>query len=304
MASSLDFFQNLQDALSAYRIDGNVLKSLKNYEKYANNLIPNYLEAVKKWIFLTKMLKPLENKGVLEHFLENQKRYWKEFFSGKIEKDYINSRMEMGNYYAHINLSLSAYCALISFRLSWWDNSIKKSDLNKKDKEVTAEALQKLVLLDTGVTCAAYTVATNRQIESQNETLIRLSTPTIQLWEGILLLPIIGILDSVRAQNMMDDLLKRIVSTSSPVAIIDIAGVPNVDSSVANHLIKIAKAAKLLGSTCILSGISPEVAQALVEVGVNLEEINTTSTLRNAFTHGLKLVGKSIGAREADDGNK
>ncbi|TAK72542.1 MAG: STAS domain-containing protein [Gammaproteobacteria bacterium] len=149
-------------------------------------------------------------------------------------------------------------------------------------------------MLDNGATCVAYTEANNKILEEQTNTLIQLSTPTIQLWEGILLLPIVGVLDSIRSQNMMEELLKRTVQTSSPVSIIDIVGVANVDSSVANHLIKIVRSAKLLGNTCILSGLSPEVAQTLVEVGVDLEGINTTSNLRNALKLGLEIVNMTI----------
>lgn len=292
MPSSLDFYLDLPAVMTAYRITDTICSSLINYSEDAHEQIPKFLDGMKEWIMETGIFKPLETN--LQQFLENQDKYWNELFEGSIDEEYISSRLEMGKYYAHASLPLSAYCALISYRLSWWMQTIHASNKSQNEKVEIAEALKRLILLDTGITCAAYMEASNSLIEAQSDTLLQLSTPTIQLWEGILLLPIVGVLDSVRAQNMMDELLKRTVSSSSPVSIIDIAGVPNVDSSVANHLIKIVKAAKLLGSTCILSGISPEVAQALVEVGINLDEVNTTSTLRNAFLLGLKIVGMSI----------
>lgn len=293
--SVLDFFLNVEKTLELYRIDEDSCKLIRGYTEEAHDLIPHFLEEMQSWIEGTNIFKVLyDNENTIHQFQDNQKKYWKEFFEANIDKQYIDSRLNMGRYYAHINLPLSAYCALISYRLSWWVKYVNNSKRPIEEKVKIAEAIKRLILLDTGATCVAYSEATNRLIEVQNNTLLQLSTPTIQLWDGVLLLSIVGVLDSARAQHMMDELLKRVVSTASPVSIIDIFAVPNVDSSVANHLIKVVKATKLLGNTCILSGISPEVAQTLVEVGVDLREVNTTSTLRHALKMGLDMVGMSI----------
>lgn len=293
--STVDFFLDVSKTLELYRIDEETCNLIRSFATDAHELTPHFLEEMQTWLTSDRAFKVLyENENSIHQFQENQRKYWKEFFTAIIDKKYLDSRINMGNYYAHVNLSLSAYCALISYRLSWWVKAAHDSKRSAAEKINLAEAIKRLILLDTGATCAAYSETTNRLIESQSNTLLQLSTPTIQLWEGVLLLPIIGVLDSVRAQNMMDELLKRTVATSSPVSIIDIVAVPNVDSSVANHLIKIVKATKLLGSTCILSGISPEVAQTLVEVGVDLREVVTTSTLRHALKLGLEITGMSI----------
>ena len=128
----------------------------------------------------------------------------------------------------------------------------------------------------------------------QGQTIHKLSTPTIKLWEGILVLPIIGVIDSIRAQNMMESMLDKIAETYSRVIILDIYGVAAVDTAVAQHLIKIAKATKLMGCDCILSGISPPVAQTIVQLGIDMESIHTKSTLADAFEEALEIMSLKV----------
>ncbi|HPF87342.1 MAG TPA: PAS domain-containing protein [Candidatus Limiplasma sp.] len=128
----------------------------------------------------------------------------------------------------------------------------------------------------------------------QSKTIQKLSTPTIKLWEGILVMPIIGVIDSIRAQNMMETMLEKIAETFARVIILDIFGVAAVDTAVAQHLIKIAKATKLMGCECILSGISPPVAQTIVQLGIDMESIHTKSTLADAFAQALRMVNLKV----------
>jgi len=118
--------------------------------------------------------------------------------------------------------------------------------------------------------------------------MLELSTPVIKLWDGILALPIIGTLDSARTQTVMENLLQRIVETGSDIAIIDITGVPTVDTLTAQHLLKTVTATRLMGGECIISGIRPQIAQTLVHLGVNLGDVLTRSTLASALALALK----------------
>lgn len=128
----------------------------------------------------------------------------------------------------------------------------------------------------------------------QSKTIQKLSTPTIKLWEGILVMPIIGVIDSIRAQNMMETMLEKIAETYARVIILDISGVAAVDTAVAQHLIKIAKATKLMGCECILSGISPPVAQTIVQLGIDMESIHTKSTLSDALSEAFTMVNLKV----------
>lgn len=150
--------------------------------------------------------------------------------------------------------------------------------------------LDKLGLLTTEI----YQKAREEVIYRQQEELMELSTPVVKLWDGILALPIIGTLDSNRTQGVMESLLQKIVETGAEVTIIDITGVPTVDTLTAQHLLKTVTAARLMGADCIISGIRPQIAQTIVYLGVDLADVITKATLADAFALALKRIGASI----------
>ncbi|WP_448680807.1 STAS domain-containing protein [Pseudomonas nicosulfuronedens] len=131
-------------------------------------------------------------------------------------------------------------------------------------------------------------------IREQQESLLELSTPVVELWDGVLAVPLIGALDSNRTQIVMESLLQKIVETESDLAIIDITGVPTVDTMVAQHLLKTITAAKLMGAKCIISGIRPQIAATIVHLGVELGEVVTKASLADAFKMALKQLGVRI----------
>src|SRR5205085_11002460 len=131
-------------------------------------------------------------------------------------------------------------------------------------------------------------------IARQEQEMLELSTPVVKLWDGVLALPMIGTLDSARTQVVMENLLQRIVDTGSTIAILDITGVPTVDTLVAQHLLKTVAAARLMGADCIISGIRPQIAQTIVHLGVDLNSVTTKSTLADAFAVALKRSGLTV----------
>lgn len=155
------------------------------------------------------------------------------------------------------------------------------------------------VLLDNlGLyTTEVYQRSKEEIIFRQQREMIELSTPVVQLWTGILALPLIGTLDSARTQVVMESLLTKIVETGSSIAIIDITGVPMVDTLVAQHLLKTVAAARLMGADCIISGIRPQIAQTIVHLGVNLSEVSTKATMADAFREALKKNGFAIASK-------
>jgi rsbT co-antagonist protein RsbR len=140
-------------------------------------------------------------------------------------------------------------------------------------------------------TTEAHLKAREDTIRRQQEEMLELSTPVVKLWEGILALPLIGTLDSARTQVVMESLLEAIVQNNSKVAIIDITGVPTVDTVVAQHLLKTVTAARLMGADCIISGVRPQIAQTIVHLGINLLDITTKATLADAFSIALQRSG-------------
>jgi rsbT co-antagonist protein RsbR len=144
------------------------------------------------------------------------------------------------------------------------------------------------------VTTEAYIATREELILRQQQELLELSTPVVKLWDGILALPIIGTLDSARTQVVMENLLQTVVSTNSRFAIIDITGVPTVDTLVAQHLLKTITAARLMGAECIISGVRPQIAQTIVHLGINLEDVMTRANLSDAFGLALQMSGRTV----------
>jgi rsbT co-antagonist protein RsbR len=153
-------------------------------------------------------------------------------------------------------------------------------------------------------TTEVYQKGREEVINRQQQELLELSTPVVQIWEGVLALPLIGTLDSNRTQVVMESLLQQIVDTKATVAIIDITGVPTVDTLVAQHLLKTVAAARLMGADCIISGIRPQIAQTIVHLGVDLGDVITKSSLADALTIALNRTGWVVTRTSAGDASR
>lgn len=186
--------------------------------------------------------------------------------------------------------------------------SIKKPIFSRLRKEITGDAdslaeetwtVSELLDRLSMYTVKAYQKTREDVIRRQQEELLELSTPVVKLWEGVLALPMIGTLDSARTQIVMESLLQRIVDTGSEIAIIDITGVPTVDTLVAQHLLKTVTAIRLMGADCIISGIRPQIAQTIVHLGVDLQGVTTKANLADALSLALKRSGYVISKPKA-----
>lgn len=174
-------------------------------------------------------------------------------------------------------------------------STIRREFSGKQDQQfemvwTATELLDRLALLTTD----AFIAAREELISRQQQELLELSTPVVKLWDDILALPIIGTLDSARTQVVMESLLQTVVSTNSKFAIIDITGVPTVDTLVAQHLLKTITAARLMGAECIISGVRPQIAQTIVHLGINLEDVITKANLADAFALALQKSGRKV----------
>ncbi len=150
-------------------------------------------------------------------------------------------------------------------------------------------------------TTEVYQKSRESVIVRQQAELLELSTPVVQLWDNILALPLIGTLDSARTQVVMENLLEKIVETEAMIAIIDITGVPTVDTLVAQHLLKTVAAARLMGADCIISGIRPQIAQTIIHLGIDLSQVITKATLADAFAVAMQRTGSVVSRATVKD---
>jgi rsbT co-antagonist protein RsbR len=179
--------------------------------------------------------------------------------------------------------------------------SVLRSEFAADPKALADEIWLATLLLDELglLTTEAYQKSREEVITRQQKELLELSTPVVRLWENILALPLIGTLDSARTQVVMQNLLEAIVQTRSDYAIIDITGVPVVDTLVAQHLLKTVAAARLMGADCLISGIRPQIAQTIIHLGVDLSDVTTKATLADAFELALRRSGHKVVRQDA-----
>lgn len=230
----------------------------------------------------------------LDHAQKMQHVYWEQFIAAQLNDDYVESRRKIGETHARIGLSMTIFFAGMSIFHDLFSKIMETRDLSFADQVGTIDAVSKLLHLDTGIVCEVYTIMSNETIAAQSKSLMEMSTPVTQIWDGILLLPVVGIVDSKRAQDIMHAVLSAINRTQSRIFILDISGVAVVDTAVANYLIKITKATRLMGCESTISGISPGIAQTMIELGIDVGNIKTTANMMDALNDSFRHLNLHI----------
>jgi len=235
------------------------------------------------------------DKETLAYVQKMSHGYWEEFFRPQLDDHYLEKRHKIGETHARIGLPLTIYFAAMHRSLKLFTVDLYDDSLSLEDYLAAMRAVSKLIHLDTSLVVEAYARITNAAIAAQSRTLMEMSTPVTQIWEGVLFLPIVGIVDSKRAQEIMNATLTKISQTQSRAFIMDISGVAVVDTAVANYLIKVTKATRLMGCECTISGLSPAIAQTIVELGIDVGRVMTTATMQDALVDAFQRLGLNVG---------
>ena len=231
----------------------------------------------------------------LNYVQKMSRGYWEEFFRPKFDDDYLEKRDKIGETHARIGLPLAIYFAAMHRSLKLFTEDLYDDSLSLEAYLAAMRAVSKLIHLDTSLVVETYSRITNEAMTAQSRSLMEMSTPVTQIWEGVLFLPIVGIVDSKRAQEIMNTTLKKISQTQSRAFIMDISGVAVVDTAVANYLIKVTKATRLMGCECTISGLSPGIAQTIVELGIDVGRVMTTATMQDALVDAFQRLGLNVG---------
>lgn len=220
-----------------------------------------------------------------------QVEHWRSFWKDDLDDAYLNKRVRIGEVHARIGLPLDMYYDAVMIL-----NKLFEDEFNALGVHTVAlsTAYHRRVSMDVYIVVDTYNKIMKNRLEKQNEALREMSTPVAQIAKHILLLPLVGIIDSKRAQELMSRMLDKVGQMAAKVFILDISGIAVVDTAVANHLIKMTKASRLMGCDCIISGISPAVAQTIVELGVQIDEIITEGTMQAALNEAYKLTGLEL----------
>lgn len=236
--------------------------------------------------------------SAVRHVKGLQREYFLGLFSGKCDLAYVEDRLRVGAAHERIGMQPKLYIGAYSRYLRLlFDRLLSELDANAA--HAAYRSLAKLVAFDMSLAVDTY-IAANLQTVARHQAAIReLSTPVIRVYHRILLLPLVGTVDSHRASQIMETLLLRVVEEQARAVIVDIAGVPTVDTMVADHLLKTTEAVRLLGAETILTGISAQIARTVVQLGVDISSMHTRSRLADGIELALGLVGKTISQKGA-----
>lgn len=228
---------------------------------------------------------------VLARVKEAQKNYFLDLTRGDYGPEYVKNRLRIGAVHQRIGLPFQTYLGMYNWYLRNVANRFFATYADSPGHALKLLlSLTKLVFFDVGLAMEVYL----RTIEEQQEAIKELSTPVLQLREGLLILPIVGALNSARARQLTEQLLRAIASRRAKMVVMDVTGVPAVDSKVANHLIQTVAASRLMGATVIVTGLTPEVAQALVAIGVDLSSVKTAGDLQSGIEEAELLLGYRV----------
>lgn len=282
------------EVLNLFEVTEDDLKRIRAFGKICLPKIDRFIELFYEWLAEHGLMKQWFTPENLPRIQGQQKGYWAEFFAGHVDELYIRQREMLGTVHARIGLPLPSYFASVDLSFRLWSQKIYEGGLSEAEFAKTLCSFTKLLHLDTNVVVESYTQVSSKQILDQRKAILEMATPVTSIWKDILLLPIVGFIDSRRATEIMSNVLEKIASVRAKVLILDISGVAVVDSAVANHLVKITKAAKLMGCEAMISGLSPAVAQTMVTLGLDVDRIHTTNTLQDALEKALAKTGVQV----------
>ncbi len=223
-----------------------------------------------------------------------QHSYWQLFMRGAVDEDYVARRRRVGAAHARIGLPLDTYFAGMNRFLQCFRDLAEESGMEGGEVAATQHSIAKLLHLDTAIVVDTYNAMVEETLTAQSQSLLEMSTPVTHIWDGILLLPIVGLIDSKRARDVMNATLEKIAQSQAQVFILDISGVGVVDTAVANHLIKISRATRLMGCESVISGVSPAIAQTIVDLGIEVGDVKTTATMKDALATAFRQLDMEI----------
>jgi rsbT co-antagonist protein RsbR len=230
---------------------------------------------------------------------KTQRDYFVGLFSGRCDLAYVEDRLRIGAAHERIGLSMKWYLGAYRKYLELIHDHLSAEIRDPSEIRLALASVQKLVCFDIAIASDTYTAARVEALERHQAAIRELSTPVIRVHQRILLLPLIGSIDSHRARQVMDSVLLKVTEAQAKCIIIDIAGVPVVDTNVADNLVKTTAAVRLLGAQTILTGITAQVARTIVQLGVDITAMHTLSRLSDGIELALSFVGKSIQKRKS-----
>jgi rsbT co-antagonist protein RsbR len=231
---------------------------------------------------------------------KTQRDYFMGLFGGVIDKSYVEHRIRVGDAHERIGMPPKWYLGAYRRYMALLHDRLVAHFADPREANAAFQSVQKLVYLDMSIAIDTYVAANLDALKRHQAAIRELSTPVIRVHDRVLLLPLVGTVDSQRAHQIMETVLLAVVEEQAKVLILDIAGVPVVDTTVADHLLKTTAAVRLVGAKTILTGISAQVARTIVQLGVDISAMATQSRLSDGISLALSYVGKAITSSKAE----
>jgi rsbT co-antagonist protein RsbR len=240
------------------------------------------------------------DEATIVHVKKMQRQYFLGLFAGRLDLDYVEDRLRVGATHERVGLAPKWYIGTYSrYKRLLFDQMFEELPL--EEAKAAYRSIVKLVSFDMSLAIDTYIFANLETVARHQAAIRELSTPVIRVYNRVLLLPLVGTVDSHRAHQIMETLLTRVVEEQARVVIIDIAGVPVVDTKVADHLLKTTEAVRLVGAETIVTGISAQVARTIVQLGVDISAMHTRSRLGDGIEVALAMLGKRIADKGTDE---
>ncbi len=231
--------------------------------------------------------------GRVERLRHTQREYFRQLLAAEVDWEYVEGRLRVGRTHDWTGLSPDWY--LSSFvRYVLFAADVMREQPENDERWRAFQALIKLVFFDIGLAIDAYISAREERLLHQQQALRELSAPVIEVWEDVLVLPLVGTMDTQRAQEVTEALLQGVTDKDAQVAIIDITGLPVMDTATANHLLKTVRAVELLGASVIVTGVRPAIAQTIVSLGIDTSTLTTKARLSDGLRAALELTGRRV----------
>ena len=281
--------------LNQFRITDADLELVRKFGKKIKPNLKAYVDEFYVWLEVQPYFDSFfRDEQHVEKTKNLQVEYWHKFFDANVDDDYVESRRYIGKVHARIELPLDIYMSAMNVSFENCVDVLSASGKPTQESQRTILAISKLMHLDEMITADTYSQLTNEKMLEQSKSLIEMSTPVTSIWDGILMLPLVGIIDSKRALDITARILEEIANSQATCFILDISGVAIIDTAVANNLIKITKATRLMGCKSMISGLSPAIAQTIVDLGIDVGDVQTTGNLSDALRLAFDNVGLTV----------